>query len=112
MPNYIVKLNTPQGPRYLEWSSVVDAPVTCGMTRGEFRDWYKREYGASGMAGLEDRLRRADEKGTSSYFHASAEDQLQHNRAGNHETTLTLDQIVDFYCVRRGVGDPPTGSKR
>ena len=83
MGQFIVKVTAPDGPRYLEWSTIVDAPVTYGMTLAEFRRHYRREYGASGMRELPERLAF-----------------VENNRAGAGETCLTLAQIVDHYCVR------------
>lgn len=100
MGQFIVKVTAPDGPRYLEWSTIVDAPVTYGMTLAEFRRHYRREYGASGMRELPERLERAEATGTSSRMHASVDALVENNRAGAGETCLTLAQIVDHYCVR------------
>lgn len=48
------------GNHYLEWSTVVDAPVTFGMTLEEFREHYREQYGAASMAELEQRLARVE----------------------------------------------------
>lgn len=57
MPRFIVKV-APDRDAYLEWSTVVDAPVSVGV-----RDAFVAEYG-------EERVARADVAGTSArYFH-------------------------------------------
>ncbi len=106
MPRYIVKLQD----YYLEWSTVVDAPVTYGMTLEEFKEYYQQEYGADGMRNLLDRLLRVEAKGTSSQLDDSVESVVSCNRAGKDETSLTVEQIIDFYCVRQGEGDRPVGT--
>ena len=60
MGKFIVRLDTDQGPRYAVWSSIVDAPVTYGMTRDKFERWYRREHGREGAEELVARLERAD----------------------------------------------------
>lgn len=104
MPDYIVKIDLPEGPRYLLWSSIVDAPVTFGMSLDEFREFYQAENGRSSMLGLEDRLVRVENRGTSAHHYASGRELMKHNRAGKDETCMTYEQIVEVYCVRRSEG--------
>lgn len=98
MPIYIIKLTEGDQSWYLEYSSVVDAPTTYGMTLEEFKEYYQVEYGRSSMDHLNKRLERVEEKGTSSLMHRSAEELLDYNRAGRDETCLSIQQIIDFYC--------------
>lgn len=109
MPTYIIKLDTPVGPRYLDYSTVCDAPITYGMTLDEFKTYYRDEYGRAGAKDLDDRLSRVEAKGTSSHIHANLAALLRSNRAGRGETCLTIEQIVDYYAVRRGKGAQPVG---
>ena len=104
MPRSIIKLKD----QYLEWSTVVDAPVTTGMTLKDFKVYYRNEYGEDEMRGLEERLTRVDLEGVSSRL-SSLDEMLSYNRAGKNETTLTADQIYDFYCVRQCEGRKPEG---
>lgn len=100
MGRYICKVNEGGRDYYFEFSSVVDAPVTFGMSREEFEKYYREEYGNSSMGfEFEDRMKRVEEKGTSSRLHDSAEELLRHNRAGMDETCLTVPQLIDAYCV-------------
>jgi hypothetical protein len=96
--------------KYLEFSSMVDAPVTDLMTLDEFKEYYKDEYGESGMRNLDQRLKRVEEKGTSSYIHESAEDELSYNRAGKNESILTIDQIYEFYQNDETYENRPQGT--
>lgn len=98
MPHYIVKLQTQNGPRYLDWSTVVDAPVTHGMTLQAFKTWYREERGAEGMRTLPDRLKRVESKGVSALDYVSVDELISHNRAGPKETCLTYAQLVARYC--------------
>lgn len=96
MPRHIAKIKD----KYLEWSTVVDAPVTYGMALGEFTEYYKDEYGDQGLGRLSDRLDRVNQKGTSSHLDDSVESLVCGNRAGPSETELTLDEIYQVYCLR------------
>jgi hypothetical protein len=98
MPRYIVKLTEDDKSWYMEWSTVVDAPRTFGMSLEEFKEYYKEEYGRSSLQELEDRLKRVEERGTSCMLDKSAEDTISWNRAGKDETNLSIKQIIDFYC--------------
>ena len=97
MGKYIVKLEG----KYLEWSTIVDAPITFGMTLEEFRKYYKDEWGRQGMNDLDRRLVRVEEKGTSAFDSESAEDTILLNRAGPKEKSLHHEEIIEFYCRRR-----------
>lgn len=109
MARTIIKLSEGEQSWYLEFSSVVDAPVTDGMSLEEFKEYYRDEYGRSSMEEMEKRLAEVEAKGTSSRMYDSAEAVLRYNRAGVNETQLTIQQIIDHYCKR--IGDPPMGTK-
>jgi hypothetical protein len=90
---------------YLEYSSIVDAPITFGMTRKEFEQYYRDEYGRNGHLDFESRMRRVDKTGTSSYRELSPEDVIMCNRAGPNECELTIDEIFIAYCLRKNIRD-------
>ncbi len=94
MPRYIVKIKE----FYLEWSTVVDAPVTFGMPLNEFQSYYLGEYGLASISELEARLRRVDEKGVSAKY-ANLAELLSDNRAGPNETNLSVDNIYCIFCL-------------
>jgi hypothetical protein len=98
MPRYIVKLQENDKEWYMEWSTVVDAPVTFGMSLEEFNDYYKEEYGRQGFGDLSQRMERVNQKGTSSLAHSSAQDTISWNRAGKNGTCVSVQQIIDFWC--------------
>lgn len=98
MPRYVCKLDG----LYFEWSTVVDAPVTCGMTLTEFEAYYRDEYGYSGAPRLAERLVRVAEKGTSSHLHRDIGELIQNNRAGCNETCATRQEIVAMLRAARG----------
>lgn len=110
MGRAILKIPTPIGDRYLEWGSITDSPITYGMTREEFYEYYREEYGNAGMQELESRMQRVDAKGTSNYDDPDLESAIAGNRAGAGETEMTLEQIVGYYCVKRGFGEKPVGT--
>lgn len=97
MPSVIVKLDG----KYLEWSSVVDAPTTYGMTRDAFEVWYRDKYGRVSMVDFERRMARVEAKGTSCMDASSVDELVAGNRAGVEETELSMEQIVEHYVHRR-----------
>lgn len=101
MGRYIIKLNE----YYLEWSTIVDAPVTFGMKRADFEAYYREMYGTEGSRDLPGRLERADKKGTSAHDHESAADVISGNRAGPNESKLTQDEIYRAYCLMKPIRD-------
>lgn len=101
MPKYIVKLSD----KYLEYSTICDAPVTFGMSRDEMRAYLIERYGTAEEAETDRRLDRCDAIGTSSMMDTSAEDALSYNRAGPCEVTLTVDEIKTAYCDRLPIRD-------
>lgn len=82
---------------YMEWSSVVDAPVTWGLSLEEFKAHYKERYGTEGMRGLQDRLDEVEERGTSDYS-ASLNEYYAYNRAGENESCIDKEGILERYC--------------
>jgi len=96
----------------MEWSTVVDAPVTFGMTLEEFTAHYKDEYGRHGLQfEFEQRMKRVEEKGTSSQLHDSVDEVISGNRAGKNETCLTKEQIIAGYCRNRDEDRIPVGKR-
>lgn len=98
MPKYILKIDTKPEPKYLEWSTIVDAPTTYGVTLDEFKYYYLKRYGTEGFKDLQERLDRADKTGSSCAYGTTLEDTISGNRAGPNETELSLEQIIETYC--------------
>lgn len=84
--------------KYLEWSTMVAAPVTYGMTLDQLRDWIKEEYGRAGLEELPRDLENVERQGTAFQINLPLEELISNNRAGDGETELTLDQIYEKYC--------------
>lgn len=97
MGEFIVKV----ADHYLLWSTIVDAPVSWGLTREEFERFYARQYGEQGMARLPERMARVDRKGTSAFNVESADDTMWLNRAGPDEIALSKAEIIEWYVRRR-----------
>lgn len=102
MGRAIIKLTDPKTKKtyYLEWSSIVDAPVTYGLSLNQFREYYKDEYGRQGMEELPRHLERVEKTGTSTRT-CSLQDILDQNRAGENEKRITKEQIIERYCRNR-----------
>ena len=97
MGKIICKL--PNG-NFLEWSTVVDAPVSPAMPREQFDQYVKVMYGQNYYENEHfDRMKFVLKHGTSSRVPAptSFEELIEGNRAGPDENSLTLDEIVAAY---------------
>ena len=97
----IIKL----GDYYLEWSTIVDAPVTFGMSLEDFKEYYRWQYGEQGMSELDMRLKRVDAKGTSSFNDVDVDDTISWNRAGPDESCLSRDELYQAYCLVKPIRD-------
>ena len=93
MGNCIMKLND----RYLIWSTVVDAPTTELMTLEDFEAYYRDQHGRHGMEGLPHRMERVEAKGNSFFDNMTNDDVICGNRAGEDETELTKEQIIEQF---------------
>lgn len=100
MGKFIIQLKD----MYLEWSTVVDAPTTFGMTLDDFRQYYQQMYGSDGMRDLDSRLARVAEHGSSAippcYWMPNL---ISANRAGPDESCLTIKEIYRAYCLRKPI---------
>lgn len=102
MPTYIAKFEHEGTAYYLEWSTIVDAPITFGMTLDEFKQYYRKKYGEQPAIDLSKRLNRVDLRGCSSEIpHHNLAFLIRTNRAGKDETRLTKKEIIHWYCLQR-----------
>lgn len=97
MPKYIIKLEDEGQSYYLEWSTIVDAPVSIGMLLDEFKIRYKHKYGTEGMKELDERLERVNLQGTSALHYLTVDVLLELNRAGPEESHLNMEGIIEKY---------------
>jgi len=82
---------------YFIWSTVVDAPITYKMTIDEITDYIRFQNGEEGVRLLPERLKRVEEKGTSSYVYKSVEAVIRCNRSGKNESNLSLENFISIY---------------
>lgn len=95
MPQYIIKIKD----YYLDWSTIVDAPLTYGMSLAEYKTFYQRRFGSEAMPQLAARLQRSERYGSSAMPPQSAEQITSFNRAGPNEACLTFEGIYRHYCL-------------
>lgn len=86
---------------FFEWSTIVDAPVSIGMRRQEFKVYYLDRYGLAAMLDLPPRLDRAVEFGTSLDTPTSARELIEFNRAGIDGTDLPFEDVIQETCIDR-----------
>lgn len=87
--------------QFLEWSTVVDAPITFANSLSDFEAYYREEYGEAGMIGLPVRIERAIKNGTSAVPDMSLKELVRDNRAGPNETKLSLKDVIRFFFVEK-----------
>lgn len=103
MGRAIFKVTTDSGEeRFLVWSSIVDAPVTFACTAEEIVAVFVEDAIQDTTRMVQGMLDRARETGSSSSFGCTViADVVTGNRAGPGESTLTEDEIIEFYVRRR-----------
>ena len=121
MPRYI--LHHRDTDMYLEYSTVVDAPVTIAVTRDEMRAYLIKRDGDGGDDGREvdERLNRAKRTGTSCrHPGGSLESEITCNRAGRDETEMSREQFIRYFFTEHAIRRveyetmtmaPPVGDK-
>lgn len=87
---------------YLIWSSVVDAPVSFGLTYPDLVRWVRREEGLKGLALLDEQMKFIERYGTGS-CNIKAESLFSFNRAGPDESSLNEEEIYRAYCLRQPI---------
>lgn len=97
MPTFIIKLSKGRKTRYLEWSTISDAPSSYGMTRRAFEIYYRKKYGSDGMLGLQARMRRVEENGCSA-LDEDLDSMISFNRAGQHGRHLSKSELWGAFC--------------
>jgi hypothetical protein len=68
----------------------------------EFKKYYQERYGTEGMRELDARLQRVEKNGISGV--APFDDlmaEMSCNRAGENETHLSLEGIIEKYCRKQ-----------
>jgi len=80
--------------KFFVWSTVLDTPITPGLTMGQLEEFIFSEEGEIGLATLPARLDRVAEKGTSSQEHDSVEDLLFLNCMGQKGGRLPVDEAL------------------
>ena len=93
MPQRIVRLKD----RYLEWSTLVDAPVSQAMTREKLDAYMRNRLGDTYMEQTHPlRMKTVDKWGTSREG-LTAEELVAYNRAGPDESSISIDEILQRY---------------
>lgn len=89
--------------RYFLYSTIVDAPITPGLTKEEMRRYMLGEAAAEAKLHFEASMRAVEEKGHSfrgCKNNASVADVVICNCAGPDDSTLTLEEIYEQYTHR------------
>jgi hypothetical protein len=97
MTRHIIRLEDHGQPYYLEWSAELGCPVTEGMTRQEFQEYYRQEYGRSGMSRLVLLMLQVDQFGTSEVGARDVNDTIARNSAGPEGVAMTKAQLVSRF---------------
>lgn len=84
---------------YLEWSTIVDAPVTWGMSLPLFKRYYKEYNGINGLKRLEQEFLPDIEKNNHNSYGITVDSLISNNRAGDRGSSLTKEQIIEQFCT-------------
>lgn len=102
MGNTVIKIKD----LYFEWSTVVDAPTTFGMSLEEMRQNLKDDYGQRGLDYFDSSsFARIEKVGAGWLNGKTLEDTVAGNRAGPDESELTIDEIYTAYGLRQPIKD-------
>lgn len=101
MPRFLLKLSS----KIVEWSTIVDAPITQPMTREELQEYIREQYGEEGLRRLPSRLVDMDLYGASSG--ETPREAVTCNRAGEGETEMSYVQLCAW--ADAGGGPMPVG---
>lgn len=86
--------------KFMEWSTICDAPLSYFLDEKSFKEHIKENMLPRSSESYETqiiRMERAKVRGTSSFLHESFEDLVAHNRAGLNETTLTIEELWEQF---------------
>ena len=96
MGKCIIKLDD----KFLQWSSVTDAPETPLLPEPLFAQYWKDEYGRSGIVDYANMIDLAKKNGHSIRFSKETVNSIiRHNRAGKNDKRLTKDEIIEGYTI-------------
>jgi hypothetical protein len=101
MPQFIMKLHDDRDNKdhYLMWSTIVDAPVTYGMTKEAVTDYFRERFGTEGMKGFDELMNLVEKSGVSLVPpYDDLDSYMNFNRAGKNETCISKQEIIDQYC--------------
>lgn len=96
MPRYIIKLTKKKIDYYLEYSTVVNSPITHGMTFEEFEKYYYQQYGLNSKQEFIARMQRAKETGTSAFLD-SLSYLISVNKCGENGKRLSKKEFIKKY---------------
>jgi hypothetical protein len=92
---------------YFDYSTESKEP-SMAMELAEYRAHYSKAHGRVALAKLGERLERADAKGTSGRMRRDLDDMLKGNKAGEGQSELTTDAVIDLLLMRRSTAVPAT----
>lgn len=104
MGKFILKITDDKTKKdyYMEWSTVVDAPITYGLDLNEFKEYYKSQYCERGMMDLPERMKRVEKTGSSGMPpYNKLDDFFKFNKAGSNESCIDKEGILNRYCRER-----------
>ena len=85
---------------YNIYSTIADGPYfATALTLKQLVHFIKKEYGFQGLRALRERLKRAYQKGTSSFDDKSLQDTLLLNRAGKNEKHLSTKTFIKRFLT-------------
>lgn len=100
MARFPIRLDHEGDKWYLIWSTIVDAPVTYGLTWHELVRYVRRAQGTEGVSELFNHKGGLDELGVPHDGYGTLKTILASNRAGPYEKRLTKLELIEQYCIQ------------
>mgnify|MGYP001128230156 CR=1 FL=1 len=99
MSKAIIKLTDKQtnNDYYLIWSTIVDAPVSYGMSYDKCVKLFIKDFTDLELLHLSNYLTKLKETGSTANL--SIEELLEFNKAGANGEKLSSDEIIQDYCL-------------
>lgn len=82
--------------KFMEWSSVSDAPHTPLLSEEQFLIYWRQEYGRARWHELGEYMTRVKANGSS---YSTPDSILKNNRAGKNDKKLTKAQIIAAFTI-------------
>lgn len=97
--------------KFLEYSTISDAPVSKALMLDNFKVYYLNKYGTNSKLEFNERIERAVESGSSAWGE-SFESTILTNRAGDNEACLSPEQFIERFFLTKPTDPAKEGPEK